>query len=104
MNEIQQGHTWVGDARTKHRHRQPNDLLQIQPHLACAQHPHHTESVAAQSEGIAVAGRQIANAKHAHQGFEFVGQGHHHANDVAWQLIARKAWFVMVFNRLSNIF
>ena len=56
----------------------------------------------AQGEGVFVAGGQVANAKHADQSFEFVGQGHHQAHGVARQLVAGKARFVVVFDGLGH--
>jgi len=59
--------------------------------------------MATQRERVFVARGQVANAKHAHQGFEFVGQGHHQTDAVARQRITGKAGFVVVFNGLGHI-
>ena len=59
--------------------------------------------MAAKCKRIFVATGQVANAKHADQGFQLVGQRHHQAHQVARQLIARKAGFVVVFNRIGQV-
>ena len=57
----------------------------------------------AQCKGVFVATGQIANAEHADQGFELVGQCHHQAHVVARQFIARKARTVVVFNGVGDV-
>ena len=56
-----------------------------------------------QSEGVFVTRWQIANAKHAHQGFKFVGHGDDHAHGVARQVVACKARLVVVFDGFGNV-
>ena len=57
----------------------------------------------AQRKRIFVTTGQVANTKHAHQGFEFVGQGHHQADLIARQFVACKTWAVVVFNGVGNV-
>ena len=59
--------------------------------------------MAAQRKRVLVAGRQVADAEHADQGFELVGQRHRQPDRAARQFVAGKAWFVMVFNRVGNL-
>ena len=75
---------------------------QFERQLALDQHADHAQRMAAQREGIAVAGRQVADAEHAHQGFELVGQRDHDADGIARQLVAREARLVVVFDRVGH--
>ena len=59
--------------------------------------------MAAQRKRVLVAGRQVADAEHADQGFELIGQRHRQPDRAARQFVAGKAWFVMVFNRVGNL-
>ena len=52
----------------------------------------------AQRKRILVPRGQIANAEHANQGLQLVGQRHHRAGVVARKQVTGKARFVMVFN------
>ena len=54
--------------------------------------------MSAQSEGVFVAGGQLADAEKTHQGFQLVGQGEHGAGVVARQTVASKAGLVVVFD------
>ncbi len=45
---------------------------------------------------------KVADAKHADQGFQLVGQRHHHTDLVARQGIAGKTRLVMVFNGVCH--
>ena len=56
----------------------------------------------AQGERVFVAGRQVADAEHADQGFQLVRQRDHHTRGVARQRITRKAGLVMVFDRMGD--
>ena len=58
--------------------------------------------MAAQCERVFITRGQVANAEHAHQRFQLVGQSQHAARVVAWQFIARKAGLVMVFDGQSH--
>ena len=60
--------------------------------------------MATQRKRVFVAAGQVANAEHAHQGFELVGQGHSHAGQPARQRIAGKTGLVMVFNGIGHGF
>jgi hypothetical protein len=71
---------------------------QVQRQVFLDQHADHAQRMAAQRERVAVARGQVADAEHAHQGFELVGQRHHHARRVARQLVAGKARLVVVFD------
>ena len=66
------------------------------------QHPDHPQRMPTQRERVFVAGGQVANAEHANQRFQLVGQGHHHTHIVARQRVPRKTRFVMVFNRVGH--
>ena len=59
--------------------------------------------MATQSKGVFVTRWQIANAKHTHQGFEFVRHSDYQTNRVARQVVTGEARFVMVFNRFGDI-
>ena len=60
--------------------------------------------MAAQRKRVLVASRQIADAEHAHQRFQLVGQRHHHTHRVARQRVTGKARLVVVFNRVGHGF
>jgi hypothetical protein len=47
--------------------------------------------MAAQRERIAVAGRNLADAEHADQRFQLVGQRDHGADPAAWQRCRRRS-------------
>ena len=54
---------------------------------------------------VAVARGQVADAEHADQGFQLVGQGHHHAHVLRGSCVARKAkGLVVVFNGVGHGF
>ncbi len=57
----------------------------------------------AQRKRVFVACGHIANAEHAHQSFELVGQRHHQAHLVTGQVVTRKAGLVVVFNGFGHI-
>ena len=59
--------------------------------------------MAPQRKRVLVAGRQVADAEHADQGLELVGQRHGQADRAARQFVAGKTWFVVVFNRVSDL-
>ena len=76
---------------------------QIQRQVFFDQHADHAQRMAAQRKRVLVAGRQVADAEHADQRFELVGQRDDHADRVARQLVAGKARLVMVFNRVGHL-
>lgn len=67
----------------KSRERQRNQVPQRQGQIALDQHTDHAQSMAAQRKWVFVAGRQVADAEHAGQGFELIGQRDHQADRVA---------------------
>ena len=77
--------------------------VQVQRQGFVGQHAHHAKRMAAQRKRILVAGRQVADAEHADQGFELIGQRHRQPDRAARQFITGKARFVMVFNRVGHL-
>ena len=57
----------------------------------------------AQRKRVAVAGRQVADAEHADQRFQLVGQCHHYTHVLARQRVARKTRLVMVFDGAHHL-
>ena len=78
--------------------------MQFQRQVLFDQHADHAQRMAAQGEGVTVASRQVANAKHADQRFQLVGQRHHHACIATGQFITGKAGLIVVFNSVCNSF
>ncbi len=68
-----------------------------------AQHADDAQRMPPQRKRVLVAGRQVTDAEHAHQGFQLVGQRHHHAGVVARQRVAGKTRLVVVFNRVGHL-
>ena len=58
----------------------------------------------AQRERILVASRQVADAEHADQRFQLVGQRHHGADQPLRQLVAGEARLVVVFDGEGHVF
>ncbi len=66
------------------------------------QHADLPMPMAAQRERVAVAGGQVADAEHADQGLELVGQRDHRADAVARQFVAREARLVVVLDGIGH--
>ena len=63
------------------------------------QHTQHAQSVAAQSERILFAGRQLSDAEHPDERFDLVGQSYGHRFGAGRQGIARKARLIVFTDR-----
>ena len=74
----------------------------VQRQLLFHQHADQTQCMAPQRKRVAVPCRQVANAEHAHQGFQLVGQRHGHTHSAPRQRVAGKAWLVVVFNGVGH--
>jgi hypothetical protein len=82
----------------------PPPARPVQRQVFLDQHADHAQRMAAQRERVLVAGGQVADAEHAHQRLQLVGQRHHHAHRVARQLVAGKARLVVVFDGEGDVF
>ena len=98
VDEVEQRCRCIGDLVAKHRSRAGHQSTQIQRQVFFNQHADHAQRMAAQRERVFVTRGQVANAEHADQRFELVGQRHDHADRVARQLVAGKARLVVIFN------
>ena len=103
IDEIQQGRRRIGDFVAEDTAGVLHQRVQIQWQCLVGQHTHHAQRMAAQRKRVLVAGRQVADAEHADQGFELIGQRHRQPDRAARQFVAGKARFVMVFNRVGNL-
>ena len=77
--------------------------IEGQIEIALAEHADRAQCVATQCERVAVAGRDLADAEHADQRFELVGQRDDRANLAARQAVAGEAWFVVIFDGIGDV-
>jgi hypothetical protein len=94
----------VGDLVAKGGHGRGQQRVQVQRQVFLDQHADHAQRMAAQRKRVLVARGQVADAEHADQGFQLVGQRHHHAGGVARQRVAGKARLVVVFDGIGHVF
>ena len=103
VSEGHQSRGSVSDLATKSRHGAGQQRGQGHRQVFLGEHADHAQCVTAQRKRVFVASGQVANTKHAHQGFQLVGQRHHHTNQVARQRVTGKTGFVMVFNGQGHL-
>ncbi len=102
VDEVGQRRGRVLDLVAEGGQRAVQQGFQVEWELFLDQHADHAQCVAAQGERIAVARGQVADAEHAHQGLELVGQRHHHARVAARQGVAREAGLVVVLDGIGH--
>ena len=68
-----------------------------------SQDANQAQRMAAQRKRVFVSRGHIANAKHADQRFQFVGQRHHPADRFGWQPVARKTRAIVVRDGGCNL-
>jgi hypothetical protein len=80
-----------------------NQSINLQIQISLGQHADGAQRVATQCERVAVAGRNLADAEHADQGFQLVGQGDDGADLSARQRVAGKARLVVVLDGIGDV-
>jgi hypothetical protein len=103
------GEAFVDEVRQAARHlgvgqlgrlEQPGE---VERQVALDQHADHAQRMAAQGEGILVAGRQLADAEHVGQGLQLVGQRHAQADRPARQFVAGEARLVVILDGVGDL-
>ena len=89
--------------RGKHAGGCGQQFVERQIQVAFAQHADDAQGMAAQRERVAVAGRDLADAEHADQRFQLVGQRNDGADLAARQTVAGEARLVMILDGVGDI-